>query len=76
MVVEPLGERLENVRGACRRGETFEILQWVFAGTALVSAGIGTYFLLDDESEPDTSRASIAPILGKGDAGLRLRIRL
>jgi hypothetical protein len=71
-----LGERLENVRGACRRGETFEILQWVFAGTALLGAGFGTYFLLDDEGEPDAARASLTPVLGKNDAGLRVRLQL
>jgi hypothetical protein len=71
-----LGERLENVRGACRRGETFEILQWVFAGTALLGAGFGTYFLLDDEGEPDAARASLLPMLGKNDAGLRVRLQL
>jgi hypothetical protein len=71
-----LGERLENVRGACGRGETFEILQWVFAGTALLGAGFGTYFLLDDEGEPDAARASLTPVLGKNDASLRLRLQL
>jgi hypothetical protein len=71
-----LGQRLENVRGACSRGVTFEILQWVFIGTALVSAGIGTYVLLDDDGEPDSARASLVPVVGKDDAGLKLRIQL
>ena len=72
-----LGARLENVRGACKRGETFEILQWVFLGSALVSAGLGIYVLLDGEGgEPDAARASVSPVLGKGDAGLMLRVRL
>jgi len=69
-------ERFKRARSACGRGATFEILQWVFIGSALVSAGFGTYFLLDDEGEPDTARASLMPMLGKGDAGLQLRIQL
>jgi hypothetical protein len=71
-----LGERLENVRDACGRGVTFEILQWVFVGSALVSAGLGSYVLLDDDGEPDAARASLSPILGKNEAGLKLRIKL
>lgn len=69
-------ERLKDVRSACARGATFEILQWVFVGSALVSAGLGTYFLLDDEGEPDGARASLVPLLGKDDAGLMLRLQL
>lgn len=69
-------ERLKNARDACGRGVTFEILQWVFLGSALASAGVGLYFLLDDEGESDGARASLVPMLGKDDAGLRLRIQL
>jgi hypothetical protein len=69
-------ERFKRARSACGRGATFEILQWVFIGSALVSAGFGTYFLLDDEGETDAARASVTPMLGKGDAGLQLRIQL
>jgi hypothetical protein len=71
-----LGARVENVRDACSRGVTFEILQWVFIGSALASAGVGTYFLLDDDGEPDAARASLSPLLGKDEAGLTLRIKL
>ncbi len=35
-------ERFKRARSACGRGATFEILQWVFVGSALVSAGFGT----------------------------------
>jgi hypothetical protein len=69
-------ERLENVRSACGRGVTFEILQWVFAGSALVSAGFGIYFLLDDEGESDAARASLTPVFGNDEAGLQLRLQL
>jgi hypothetical protein len=70
------GERFKRVRSACGRGATFEILQWVFVGSALASAGFGIYFLLDDEAEPDAARASLVPVLGKDDAGLMFRMRL
>jgi hypothetical protein len=63
-------ERLKDVRSAC------EILQWVFIGSAVVSTGVGIYFLLDDEGEPDGARASLLPMIGKHDAGLQLRIQL
>lgn len=69
-------DRFKRVRSACARGVTFEILQWVFVGSALVSAGFGVYFLLDDEGEADASRASLVPLLGKDDAGLMFRMRL
>jgi hypothetical protein len=69
-------DRFKRARSACGRGATFEILQWVFVGSALVSAGFGVYFLLDDEGEPDAARASLMPIVGKDDAGLQLRIQL
>ena len=69
-------ERLKDVRSACARGVTFEILQWVFIGSAVVSTGVGIYFLLDDEGEPDAARASLRPMIGKHDAGLQLRIQL
>jgi hypothetical protein len=69
-------ERFKRARSACGRGVTFEILQWVFVGTAVVSGGVGMYFLLDDESEPDSSRATLVPVLGTDDAGLLFRMRL
>jgi len=71
-----LGERLRDVRSACGRGETCEVLQWVFAGSALVCAGLGIYFLLDDEGEPDGARAFVLPQLGQDNAGLKLRIQM
>jgi hypothetical protein len=71
-----LGERLKEVRSACARGVTFEILQWVFVGSALVSGGLGIYLLLDADGEPDSARASLVPVLGKDQAGLQLRMKL
>lgn len=69
-------ERLKRARSACGRGVTFELLQWVFMGSALLSAGVGMYFLLDDEGRPDAARASLLPVIGKDDAGVQLRIQL
>lgn len=43
---------LSNADDACSQGKTFDVLQYVFLATAIVSGGVGVYFLLDDESEP------------------------
>lgn len=39
-----------NAEDACSKGKTFDVLQYVFLATAVVSGGVGLYFLLDDES--------------------------
>jgi len=52
-------EVVAGARSACDRGPTFELLQYVFLGAALVSVGFGTYLLLDDES--DERAARVAP---------------
>jgi hypothetical protein len=71
-------QTLADVREACARGETFGVLQYVFLGAALVSAGTGVYFLLDDEGEPaeraaSTPRftASVGPNSGRVQMQLR-----
>jgi hypothetical protein len=48
---------LDNAKSACSKGETFDVLQYVFLATAVVSGGIGVYFLLDDEAGPTRSAA-------------------
>ena len=71
-------QTLADVREACARGETFSVLQYVFLGAALVSAGTGVYFLLDDEGEPSEHaagkprlRASVGP--NSGSVQLQLK---
>jgi hypothetical protein len=66
---------------ACDRGNTFERLQFVFLGAALISAGVGTYFLLDNE-HPDRAsanaygpRLAISPAVGRHSAQLNLHVQ-
>lgn len=46
-------QTVAGARGACDKGQTFDVLQYVFLGATLVSAGFGAYFLLDDDGEDD-----------------------
>lgn len=71
---------LREVRETCGRGQTFEVLQYVFLGAALVSAGVGTYFLLDDDG-PGAGRAvqrspKLAIRAGRGTGMVSLRLDL
>jgi hypothetical protein len=71
---------LDDARSACRQGRTFEVLQYVFLGTAIASAGVGAYFLLDDDGESETASAShrafaLVPHVSTHDAALDLRVR-
>jgi hypothetical protein len=73
-----LSERqLAATRSACGRGQTFEVLQYVFIGAAVVSAGLGAYFLIDDDGGDRAAkgnrlalRAQAGP--GRGLVSLRL----
>jgi hypothetical protein len=70
---------VDDARAACRQGRTFEVLQYVFLGAALASAGAGTYFLLDDESDGETAarRRSLAviPRVSPSSGSVDLRFR-
>ncbi len=64
-------------RDACGRGKTFEALQYVFLGVAVVSGGVGAYFLLNDEKGHSADRPiAFQPSFGPHGAGLRVRLRL
>lgn len=65
-------------RNACSKGQTFEILQYVFLGAAVASAGFGVYFLLDDEASESAARGqtlALRPAVGPESAELSLRLR-
>jgi hypothetical protein len=71
---------VDDARAACRQGRTFEVLQYVFLGAALASAGAGAYFLLDDESADHAaaggrSLALLPRVSPRGAAALDLRVR-
>jgi hypothetical protein len=43
---------------SCNRGQTYQLLQFVFLGSALIAGGVGAYLLLDDSTErPQRQRA-------------------
>ena len=69
----------EEVLDQCSRGKTFEVLQYVFLGTAVVSGGVGAYFLLRDEGSGQAERAgarfALRPSVGPGGAGVRAALR-
>jgi hypothetical protein len=64
---------------ACDRGNTFERLQFVFLGAALISAGVGTYFLLDDEQHDRASagrtKLALRPAVSRHSAQLSLHLQ-
>ncbi len=51
------GEEVNEVADLCYRADTFEVLQWVFLGTGVVTGGLGVYLLLVHE-DPSDARAS------------------
>jgi hypothetical protein len=54
---------LERVQKSCGIGRTFEVLQFVFIGGAVISSGLSAYLLLGSES-PER------PLLGSGNFSL------
>jgi hypothetical protein len=71
---------LAKANDACNRGNTFERLQFVFIGAMLVSAGVGTYFLLDDDgveqAKHDRTRFALQPSVHRHGASLNVRFSL
>jgi len=66
-------------RDACDKGQTYQRLQYVFLAAALVSFGIGTYFLLDDESDGGSARQgarrlALLPSVGRDGASLAMHL--
>jgi hypothetical protein len=44
---------LNEVADLCGEADTFEVLQWVFLGTALAAGGTGVALILTEADEPD-----------------------
>jgi hypothetical protein len=70
---------LSNADDACSKGKTFDVLQYVFLATAVVSGGVGVYFLLDDEGEAARAgaasrRFAFTPQLGPSGGRLTARV--
>ena len=71
----------KDVKHSCSNGQTFEILQYVFIGSAILTGGLATYLLVGG-GKPDTqpsseatSRLSFHPALARGGASLTARLR-
>jgi hypothetical protein len=70
---------LQKVNDLCSKGATFEVLQWVFLGTAVAAGGVGTYLLLTSGSEPSEPKAAakltLQPRWSPGRASLSATLR-
>jgi hypothetical protein len=71
-----------KVKSACSRGSTFEVLQFVFIGGAVVSAGVAALLFAtsgsdSDEAPPAASRLRLQPMAaigGRGATGLSAQL--
>lgn len=73
-------EQVARVASRCSTGETFEVLQWVFLGTAVVTTGVGLFIVLssdNDSSERVAQRSnlSLVPSLSPRSAALTATLR-
>jgi hypothetical protein len=67
---------------SCNRGKTYQLLQFVFLGSALVTGGLGAYFLLDDSAERARAQQksrlqalTLQPRFGRSSAELNATLR-
>jgi TolB-like protein len=49
--------QLADFQSRCRSGRTFQTLQWVFLGAAVLTAGLGAYVLISELGHDDGARA-------------------
>ena len=52
---------LSDFQSRCRTARTFQTLQWVFLGAAVVSSGIGAFVLISESGKSDRGQARRAP---------------
>ena len=45
--------QLSEVQSECKKGQTYNMLQWVFLGAGVLSASIGTFILVSESGSPD-----------------------
>ncbi|HET8938596.1 MAG TPA: hypothetical protein VFN67_34360 [Polyangiales bacterium] len=70
-----------QVKSSCSTGSTFEVLQYVFIGSALVTGGLATFLLLGGGDSNEKARATglqhitLHPSIGRGGASLSARMR-
>lgn len=73
------GANLSDIQDMCKRGRTFEVLQWVFLGSAVLSGGAGAYLLVTEDSDDGQARRrgpslSLRPRVGLGEARLDAKL--
>ncbi len=63
----------EDVQVMCYRADVLEVLQYVFIGTAVITAGFGTYILIagSDSSSDEAKRDQASPIVLRPTVGRR-----
>ncbi|HEX4352805.1 MAG TPA: PEGA domain-containing protein [Polyangiales bacterium] len=73
-----------DFKGQCSTAHTFQVLQWVFLGVAVVSAGAGTLVLVNESGTPDRApqtarieshKLSIDPMFDKRTLALQATLK-
>jgi hypothetical protein len=77
-----LPSELQDFQSMCRSGRTFQTLQWVFLGAAIVSGGVGAYVLISEHSRSDavqashpTPRLTLDPLVERRSVALQATLR-
>jgi hypothetical protein len=74
-------DNFKQVKSSCSTGSTFEVLQYVFIGGALVTGGLATWFLFGGGDSKEKVHATglehitLHPAIGRGGASLSARMR-
>jgi hypothetical protein len=74
-------DNFRQVKSSCSSGTTFEVLQYVFIGGALVTGGLGAFLLFGGGSDKDRAALTglqtltLHPSIGRGGASLNARMR-
>jgi hypothetical protein len=72
----------QRVKNSCSTGRTFEVLQFIFIGSAVLSSGVSAYLLFGGEQSErpplgsvGNGKISVHPSVQKNGGGLGLRLR-
>lgn len=73
---------LADFQSRCRTGRTFQTLQWVFLGAAVVTSGIGAFVLISESGKSDKAQArlkaprlAIDPLIDRRSLALQATLR-
>lgn len=64
------------VADLCDQGKLYDVLQYVFMGTAVVAGAAGGFVLWQDGSGSESANLTIEPRVTRGGAGLSAQLRL